>query len=179
MNIDHIVLWVSDQKRSLDFYVNVVGLDPVLSQNSIAFFHQRFPDRNPTHSTLRIAPIARIMARMALNFWSTAAHTIGMMLAGWIHREQEAVVVLSLRGPVRYAVLVVMDLQSRRVQIAGIVQEPYEDWREYVAHYHEERPHQGRSSRLIAAATDHRGHGPLARRQRLGGLLNHYYREAA
>lgn len=36
--------------------------------------------------------------------------------------------VLSLRGPVRYAVLVVMDLQSRRVQIAGIVQEPYEDW---------------------------------------------------
>ncbi len=28
----------------------------------------------------------------------------------------------------RYAVLVVMDLQSRRVQIPGIVQEPYEDW---------------------------------------------------
>ncbi len=156
-----------------------------------------------------------------------------------------------------------MDLQSRRVQIAGIVQEPYEAWmfqvlrnlidgvdgfllphhylimdrdpvftqefrarltragiepirlprrspnlnafverfnrsikeecldrviplgdahlrelvREYVAHYHEERPHQGLSSRLIAASTDHRG--PLARRQRLGGLLNHYYREAA
>ncbi len=173
--------------------------------------------------------------------------------------------VLSLRGPVRYAVLVVMDLQSRRVQIAGIVQEPHEDWmvqvlrnltdgvdgfllphhylimdrdpvftrefrarlaragiepirlprrspnlnafverfnrsikeecldrviplgeahlrelvREYVAHYHEERPHQGLSSRLIAPASDHRGRGPLARRQRLGGLLNHYYREAA
>ncbi len=33
------------------------------------------------------------MGRMALIFWSTAAHTIGMMLAGWIHREQEAVVV--------------------------------------------------------------------------------------
>ena len=32
MNIDHIVLWVSDQKRSLDFYVNVVGLDPVRAQ---------------------------------------------------------------------------------------------------------------------------------------------------
>ena len=51
--------------------------------------------------------------------------------------------------------------------------------REYVAHYHEERPHQGLSGRLIAAATDHQGCGPLARRQRLGGLLNHYYREAA
>ena len=32
MNIYHIVLWVSDQKRSLDFYVNVVGLDPVRAQ---------------------------------------------------------------------------------------------------------------------------------------------------
>ena len=51
--------------------------------------------------------------------------------------------------------------------------------REYVAHYHEERPHQGLSGRLIAAAADPRGRGPLARRQRLGGLLNHYYREAA
>lgn len=27
-----------------------------------------------------------------------------------------------------HAVLVVMDLQSRRIQIAGIFQEPYEDW---------------------------------------------------
>ena len=44
---------------------------------------------------------------------------------------------------------------------------------------HEERPHQGLSGRLIAAAADPRGCGPLARRQRLGGLLNHYYREAA
>ncbi len=29
MNIDHIVLWVDNQQRSLDFFVNVVGLDPV------------------------------------------------------------------------------------------------------------------------------------------------------
>ena len=34
------------------------------------------------------------------------------------------------------------------------------------------------SGRLIAATTDHRGRGSLARRQRLGGLLNHYCREA-
>ena len=32
------------------------------------------------------------MGRMALNFWSTPAHAILTMLAGWIHREQEAVV---------------------------------------------------------------------------------------
>ncbi len=173
--------------------------------------------------------------------------------------------VLSLRGPVRYAVLVVMDLQSRRVDIAGIVQEPDEDWmfqmlrnltdgvdgfllphqylimdrdpvftkefrarlarsgiqpirlprrspnlnafverfhrsikeecldrviplgeahlrelvREYVAHYHGERPHQGLNGRLITPATAHRGRRPVTRRQRLGGVLNYYYREAA
>ncbi len=33
------------------------------------------------------------MGRMASIFWRTAAHTTGMMLAGCIHREQEAVVV--------------------------------------------------------------------------------------
>jgi Integrase core domain. len=173
--------------------------------------------------------------------------------------------VLSLRGPLRYAVLVAMDLQSRRVNIAGIVPEPYEDWmfqvlrnlidgvdgflvshqylimdrdpvftqefrarlvragiepirlpsrspnlnafverfnrsiqeecldrviplgeahlrklvREYVAHYHEERPHQGLSGRLVAPTTQPRIRGHLVRRQRLGGLLNHYYRDAA
>ncbi len=29
---------------------------------------------------------------MTLNFWNTAAHAIPTMLAGWIHREQKAVV---------------------------------------------------------------------------------------
>lgn len=173
--------------------------------------------------------------------------------------------VLSLRGVVRYAVLVVMDLKSRRVEIGGIVAEPCEAWmlqilrnltdcadgfllshrylimdrdpvftaelrarlerdgvepvrlprrspnlnaflerfnrsiqeecldrviplgeahlrelvREYVAHYHEERPHQGLDGALIAASERRRGRGPVARRPRLGGVLNHYYREAA
>ena len=32
------------------------------------------------------------MGRMEFHFGSTAAHAILMMLAGWIHREQEAVV---------------------------------------------------------------------------------------
>src|SRR6266850_83357 len=35
--------------------------------------------------------------------------------------------------------------------------------REYVAHYHEERPHQGLGGRLIAASTGSRGRGPLVR----------------
>lgn len=33
MNIDHIVLWVDSSKRSLDFFVNVVGLLPVRAQD--------------------------------------------------------------------------------------------------------------------------------------------------
>ncbi len=32
------------------------------------------------------------MGRMTLNFWSPAAHAIATMLAGWIHREHEALV---------------------------------------------------------------------------------------
>ena len=36
--------------------------------------------------------------------------------------------VMTLTGPVRYTVLVVMDLKTRRVQVAGIVREAYEEW---------------------------------------------------
>ena len=32
MNIDHVVLWVSNPKNSLDFYVNIVGMRPVRQQ---------------------------------------------------------------------------------------------------------------------------------------------------
>ena len=51
--------------------------------------------------------------------------------------------------------------------------------REYMAHYHIERPHQGLDGKLIPPANDHAADGPLVRRERLGGLLNYYYREAA
>ena len=50
--------------------------------------------------------------------------------------------------------------------------------REYMIHYHLERPHQGLDGRLIQPADSHGADGPLVRRERLGGLLNYYYREA-
>jgi transposase InsO family protein len=51
---------------------------------------------------------------------------------------------------------------------------------EYMAHYHmEQRPHQGLGGALIQPANDHAADGPLVRRERLGGVLNYYYREAA
>jgi putative transposase len=52
--------------------------------------------------------------------------------------------------------------------------------RQFIAHYHGERNHQGLGNRLIAPteaiATKA---GTVRRRQRLGGLLNYYYRDAA
>ena len=50
---------------------------------------------------------------------------------------------------------------------------------EYVAHYHVERPHQGLGGALIHPANDQATSGQVMRRERLGGLLNYYYREAA
>ena len=51
---------------------------------------------------------------------------------------------------------------------------------EFVAHYHGERNHQGLDNRLIVPlATFEAAGGRVERRQRLGGLLNYYYREAA
>jgi putative transposase len=52
---------------------------------------------------------------------------------------------------------------------------------EYVAHYHQERPHQGKGN-MILFPTDRpntRTDGPIRCRERLGGLLTYYDREAA
>ena len=48
----------------------------------------------------------------------------------------------------------------------------------YVEHYHVERCHQGIGNRLIDGVPE-LASGPVARRERLGGILSHYYREAA
>jgi transposase InsO family protein len=51
--------------------------------------------------------------------------------------------------------------------------------RAFMRHYHEERPHQGLGNELIAPTTIAIGTGPIMCRERLGGLLKFYYREAA
>jgi putative transposase len=51
---------------------------------------------------------------------------------------------------------------------------------EFVAHYHRERNHQGLDNRLIIPDDCHTGNrGRLRCRERLGGMLNYYYRQAA
>ena len=77
------------------------------------------------------------------------------------------------RGLQRFLVLFFIELSTRRVQIAGIA------IREFVAHYHLERNHQGLGNRLITpAACPMPGRGPIRRRKRLGGMLNYYHRAA-
>ncbi len=50
---------------------------------------------------------------------------------------------------------------------------------EYMSHYHEERNHQGLNNTLIRAEPrDATNDAFIHRRQRLGGILNYYYRAA-
>jgi putative transposase len=52
--------------------------------------------------------------------------------------------------------------------------------REFIAHYHTERHHQGLGNCLIMPDSVQVGTtGQIRRRERLGGLLNYYYRDAA
>jgi hypothetical protein len=51
---------------------------------------------------------------------------------------------------------------------------------QYLAHYHTERHHQGLGNQLIALEPDlGSSRGQVKRRERLGGLLSYYYRDAA
>ena len=51
---------------------------------------------------------------------------------------------------------------------------------DYVDHFHGERNHQGKGNVLLfPRATDRQREGPVRCRERLGGLLRYYHREAA
>ena len=49
---------------------------------------------------------------------------------------------------------------------------------EFVTHYHSERNHQGIGNELIQPLDRANDKGPVRRRQRVGGMLNYYYRAA-
>jgi hypothetical protein len=49
-----------------------------------------------------------------------------------------------------------------------------------MVHYHRERNHQGLDNRLTQREPEHLANkGVVQRRERLGGMLNYYYRVAA
>ncbi len=195
--------------------------------------------------------------------WSTF---IKIHLGEIVAADFFTVEILKPFGLVRYYVFFVMDIQTRRVQIAGIVHQPYDEWMkqiarnltdvvdgfllgkryfihdrdplftdafrktlldsgikplklpaqspnlnsyaerfvlsiksecldkvillslshlrrcvsEFVEHYHKERNHQGLDNELIEKSDlADRVQGPVKRKERLGGLLGYYYREAA
>ena len=52
--------------------------------------------------------------------------------------------------------------------------------KQFVAHYHLERNHQGLENRIIDPGAEvGRENGEIQCRERLGGMLRYYYREAA
>lgn len=77
-----------------------------------------------------------------------------------------AVEVLTFTGLVRYVVLFVIDLESRRVHLRLAISE-------FVEHYHLERNHQGLDNRLITSLEAPANDAPIARRERFGGLLSY------
>jgi hypothetical protein len=101
-------------------------------------------------------------------------------------------------GLVTFYVLAVMQMKTRRVQIAGITPSPNAVWMrqvcrslfgkrsleravaEYVEHYHAERNHQGLQNSLIEPdQTTGTDNGTIDCRERLGGMLKYYHRRAA
>jgi len=51
---------------------------------------------------------------------------------------------------------------------------------EYLDHYHGERNHQGLGNQLLVSSPDvGQSAGQLQQRERLGGMLRYYYRDAA
>ena len=82
-------------------------------------------------------------------------------LAGWINRQQLDVIDY-LREENRVL----------REQMRYVIDQ-------YVEHYHSERNHQGLGNRLIEPPTGQTAEGTPERRERLGGMLNFYHRQAA
>jgi hypothetical protein len=100
-------------------------------------------------------------------------------------------------GLVRYVVLFAVELSTRRVQVIGIrsdsdgqrmkqvaknLVDPCERFhlvREYVEHCHHERPHQAKGNRPLDDTLVTGSAGEVVCRERLGGVLKRYYRQAA
>jgi hypothetical protein len=94
-----------------------------------------------------------------------------------------SVEVCTVRGLVTHYILFFIDIASRSVHIGGITLHPDNSWMTQVArnaHYHHERNHQGLGNRLpIPSRVLGEPGVPVKRRERLGGMLSYYHREAA
>jgi putative transposase len=93
-----------------------------------------------------------------------------------------AVKKLSLRAPNlnAYVERFIQSIQVECLDHFLVFGEKHFDYlvREYVEHYHQERPHQGLGNQLISGQPPPNEDGEICCRTRLGGLLKHYFRAA-
>ena len=89
---------------------------------------------------------------------------------------------LALRAPNTnaYVERLIQSIQVECLDHFQVFGEKHFDYlvREYVEHYHTERPHQGLGNRLVSGELPPPADGKVLCRTRLGGLLKHYYRAA-
>ena len=76
-----------------------------------------------------------------------------------------------LRTPVPYSIVAVTKVRAAEL--------PMPVWAEFIEHYHRERNHQGLGNRLIVPLPHHTDDSRILTRERFGGLLRYYYRQAA
>ncbi len=142
-------------------------------------------------------------------------HFIVAMVAGWLRREQQAVIeylkeenkvlreqmggkrlrftdaqrrrlarkgkLVGRRGLHAFAERFVLSIKSECLSRLVLLGEAHLRLavREYVAHYNEERPHQGLDGRFVAPPANENRAGEIECNKRLGGLLRYYRRRAA
>ena len=113
------------------------------------------------------------MGTVTCSICSSALRTVTMKLVNVVlahaSRAEQRTVVVAIgktpRGPQEIVELVI------KIRMAA---------NEYLSHYHAERHHQGLGGSLINAdETAGATTGRVASRARIGGMLNHYYRQAA
>jgi putative transposase len=161
--IEHLVVRLARENSGWG-YDRIVGalanLGPTVSDQTVG-------------NILRRQGIAPARERKHTPTWSQFIRSHMAVLAG---TDFFTVEVLTWRGLVTYYVLFFLHLETRRVTIAGITDQPDESW------YHGERNHQGKGNVLLfpCGEVPTRKRGPSIRcHERLGGLLKYYHRKAA
>ena len=145
---------------------------------------------------------------MSSTFAPNALHFLLLLFSGWVNRHQQDVIDYLkeenrvLREQLGGRRIRLNDDQRRRLAVKGnayaerfvfsakseclgrIVPLGENHLRRaissFVSHYHGERPHQGLDGKLIVAYENAvRAEGEVRCRERLGGMLKFYYRDAA
>ena len=112
-------------------------------------------------------------------------HLLVIALAGWLNRQQQVVIDYLieenrvLKEQLGGQRLQFTDEQRMRLAVKAKLL-GRRALRAYLAHYHAERNHQSVGNRLLQpCAPGNSTDGPILCRERLGGMLKFYYREAA